>query len=291
MEYLNEIGFHHPRTAKEHSTELSRHMVNDLYQSCPSVRSDADEGTIAFDLDVKIKVGDRSHVTDLVIGEPVTHGLPSHGLAQSELHPSKYRIAIEHKSVITAHRNRLNRLRDLNEFAEYMYAYRADVVVGGTLLIGTSTKFVSVESIDRIIRAWKALEKMPILTESRLAKCRAAWLRDMGQLTNLENWKKRMCKKDPLLLTVFGDTKAWTTNEVDDAENTFRKFQSGLRVRDSNSNPPEKPGFDGFALMYVAIDNFNPCQIDGSREAGRNDLLTYSQFLRRIETAYSSRFT
>ena len=71
--------------------------------------------------------GDRERRVDLFVGEPNANGEPD---------ISKVRIAIENKSVITAHRNRTNRFDDLKKVLAAVQGERPEALLIATVLIG-----------------------------------------------------------------------------------------------------------------------------------------------------------
>ena len=260
MEHLNELGYHHPRTARTHSNALSKFMLDDLIINCPDLKQDFLDGTVCYDLDVNVSTDDSDHDIDFVIGSPIEKPTTP-GVNQNKLKPGSFRIVIEHKSVITAHRNMKNRLRDMKEFAQHAFEYRGDIIIGGTMLVGTSLQYLSVESIDRILDA-------------------------LGETDKSNYWRSLMCKNNQELVDKFGDTKALTTNRSKDPHKSFQLYLNEIPMRQST----DVMGYDAFVVQPVQIDNIGPCRLHDELFGPRRDIMTYETFINAIKTTYQTRW-
>lgn len=94
---------YHNHRLEGHSDIVSDGIVADLREQCATFRHDLESGTLRIWKNVA-SPGDRERRVDLFVGEPDAAGKPD---------IAKVRIAVEHKSVITAHRNSTNRFDDL----------------------------------------------------------------------------------------------------------------------------------------------------------------------------------
>lgn len=72
---------------------------------------------------------------DLFVGEPDAEGEP-------DIH--RVRIAVENKSVITAHRNRTNRFDDLRKVLAAIHSARPESLLVATVLVGLSQRVLNV---------------------------------------------------------------------------------------------------------------------------------------------------
>lgn len=270
MNYLNEEkGFHHPRAAQSHSDQLSKFIIEDLLMNCHEIREDARNREISFDLNVNVAADISDHIIDLVIGD-LNRNIRAKGLfrtnnfeiVQSSPLENRYRILIEHKSVITAHRNKKNRLRDLKEFASHSYNYRSSVIICGTIMVGTAVEYFSVENLGRYLKA-------------------------LGRINEDEEIKARLCKNDKTLYQEYKDTTVITTNRIDDPDKTFNLFLNEIPIR----NSIEERGFDAFYSPFIHIDNLRECRVDNAFMAKyRENINNYNHFISQICNNYNVRF-
>lgn len=97
------VGYHNHRR-EEHSDIISDAMYYDLARVCPAFAEDVRAGVVRHWVNVQAP-GGRNRYLDLFIGEPDPRtGGPDF---------RTLRIGVEHKSVMTAHRNKTNRYDDL----------------------------------------------------------------------------------------------------------------------------------------------------------------------------------
>lgn len=269
MHYLNEeVGFHHPRTATEHSDKLSTYLLEDLLNSSKKLQEYAKQKKICFDFNVDVKSQISSHIIDLVIGEyepdsPIKkiHFISGIEFLQARPISNKYQILIEHKSVITAHRNNKNRLRDLKEFASHVYLFDKKSVIAATMMIGTALEYFSVESLIRYLKSENRFEE-------------------------LGKWKTKLCKGDPSLKNTFQGTIVITKNKPYEAQKTYDLYKSEIPLRENI----DEIGFDALFCLFVHIDNINPCRIDKEKNTGKDSINNYREFLNRIICSYEQRY-
>src|SRR2546427_2257977 len=98
IDAISRAGYHNHRL-ETHSDTVSSGLFRDLVGLCEPLRKDVNRGSVQKWPNVSAP-GDRLRKVDLFVGEPGTDGGPE---------IRKVRIALENKSVITAHRNRTNR--------------------------------------------------------------------------------------------------------------------------------------------------------------------------------------
>ena len=173
---------------------------------------------------------------------------------------SRVRICLENKSVVTAHRNKGERFRDLDNFRSEVQQRRREAIVLGTVMIGTARRYLNVP--DRI---------------SPLYKNRS------------EEFSRSVL---PRLST--GDETLWddfdfaiSENRPDDAKKTFERFRS-LPTRTPNLT--HEVGFDYLLIVPVHIDNVNPPRVDRDNNLGLNVDEEYSSFLETVRRAYVARW-
>ncbi|MGH7709922.1 MAG: hypothetical protein ACREOG_01485, partial [Gemmatimonadaceae bacterium] len=90
---------YHNHRQDDHSNTVSSGLFDDLVKMCVPLKQDLAVGTVKVWHNVS-SPGDRLRKVDLFVGEPGPGGKPD---------VPKVRIAVENKSVLTAHRNRTNR--------------------------------------------------------------------------------------------------------------------------------------------------------------------------------------
>ena len=288
MEWINNSGPHHPRKGK-HSDAFSEFIVEDLYTASKSIRNAFQNGTLAYDLNVPVatKAGKRGSAEatendiDLALGKPQkATKTKSAGPLRAALKSGALRVLVEHKTITTAHRNAHNRLNDMDKFAKHAFETNPRLVVAGTVLLGTTLTYLSVEEIDRILSGFKHLTTIPY------------WTKRLGQAANSapelskDYWHKKMFTSDAELLEAWGETNAMKRNKPRDVESSFQIFVDGIPLRHSIT----KIGYDAFLLAPVHIDNIAPCRLDDDGFPDRRDQMTYDRFLKSIVKSYESRF-
>lgn len=243
-------GFHNHRQ-EEHSDTVSEGIVFDLRQKCAAFRKDEDAGIVRVWYNVQ-SPGDRRRKIDLFVGEP----LP--GSSAPDI--KKVRIALENKSVITAHRNKTNRFDDLQKTLEAVWAERSEAVLVATVLVGLAERVLNVP--DRV------------KTECKSSK------RDFE------------LEVRPRLST--GDVSLWaefpfcvSKNHPADPAQTAKLFRS-LHTRTPAHT--HVAGFDYVLLVPVFIDNVNPPAIPRPNALGIDVDAEYQNMLDQICKAYTARW-
>ncbi len=126
-------GYHNHRL-ESHSDIVSRGIVDDLKRTCPAFRADLDAGVVRTWMNVA-SPGDRERRVDLFVGEPNANGEPE---------IKKVRVAIENKSVITAHRIATNRFDDLKKVVSAVQGSRPDALLIATVMIGLAPRVLNI---------------------------------------------------------------------------------------------------------------------------------------------------
>ena len=245
-----ERGYHNHRTA-EHSDIVCTGIWNDLLTRCEDIRDDYDRGRIGHWLNQPAPDLQRRRA-DLLVCE--TNELTD----TPDL--SRVRICLENKSVLTAHRNRGERFRDLDNFRSEVQQRRREAIVLGTVMIGTARRYLNVaDQVGRLYRSQPAEFEQNVL---------------------------------PRLST--GDNTLWedfpvaiSENRPDDAEKTLERFRS-LPTRTPNLT--HQAGFDYLLLIPVHIDNVNPPRVDRDNSLGLDVDEEYLNFLDIVRRAYIARW-
>lgn len=133
IETIAAAGYHNHRR-EGHSDTVSKALFEDLLRKCAPLRDDWEQGVVKVWTNVRAPGGRRRKV-DLFVGEPTMDGRP-------DVHT--VRIAVENKSVITAHRNATNRFDDLREVLAAIYSVRPEALVVATILVGLSRRVLNI---------------------------------------------------------------------------------------------------------------------------------------------------
>ncbi|NUQ12580.1 MAG: hypothetical protein HUU26_09700 [Gemmatimonadaceae bacterium] len=134
---------YHNHRLETHSDTVSRGLVRDLRLRCPALKADLDAGVVKVWYNVA-GPGDRLRKVDLFVGVPDADGKP-------DIH--QCRIAVENKSVITAHRNRTSRFDDLKKVLGAIHGVRPEALLVATVLIGLAERVLNVpDQVHKIYR-------------------------------------------------------------------------------------------------------------------------------------------
>jgi hypothetical protein len=131
--WIESAGYHNHRL-EAHSDIVSEGIVSDLKQACEAFRNDVEGGVVRIWKNIA-SPGDRERRVDLFVGEPDANGLPD---------IAKVRLAIENKSVITAHRNRTNRFDDLSKVLAAVQGTRPEAILIATVLVGLAQRVLNI---------------------------------------------------------------------------------------------------------------------------------------------------
>lgn len=250
---IEEIGCrrYHNQRQEEHSDRLSFGILEDLRANCEPLRRDLENGTVSSWINVPVP-GPRPHKIDLLVGETVPR--------TTDPDLRRIRVCIEHKSVITAHRNKTNRFGDLNEILESLYRFKPEGVFVATVLIGVAPRFLNVA--DRVRPFFHGREA------------------DFERLV-----ATRLSSGDPLLWDDY--PHAVSINRPNDPAGTAALFRT-LRTR-----PPGHShvvGYDSVLLVPVHIDNVNPPRVERGNDLGIDVDADYRAMLEQVCRAYRARW-
>lgn len=250
IEAVRAAGYHNHRK-EGHSDVVSLAIFDDLKATCPALRADLASGAVRMWLNVS-SPGDRARKVDLFIGEATDSDEPD---------VNRVRIALENKSVITAHRNRTNRFDDLQKVLGAIQGARPEASVIGTVLVGLSTRCLNVP--DRV--------KM--------------FFRDEKEVEFDQKVLPRLSSGDEKLWEEFD--WAISQNTKRDPADTVAHLRT-LPVR--NPAQTHQKGFDALLLVPVEIDNVNPPRLPRPNALGIDVDAEYRQMLEHVCAAYSGRW-
>ena len=249
IEAIRVAGYHNHRL-EQHSNLVSAGIFRDLMDRCQQIAADYRSGRIAQWYNVSAP-GARGRRVDLFVGEPGPGG---------ERRARAARICVENKSVITAHRNKTNRLDDLDEVVRGVHRVKPECIVVATVLVGTALTVLNVP--DHVKKRYRS---------------------ESGRFNS--EILPRLSKGDQLLWRDFAF--AVSHNRENDPEKTISAFRS---------LPTRAPGYthalghDFVLLVLVFIDNVNPPRIDRHNAFGINIDEDYRKMLDTICHAYVARW-
>jgi hypothetical protein len=250
IEAIRVAGYHNQRL-EEHSDLVSNGIFRDLRARCPLISADYNSKVIRNWSNVSAP-GARGRKIDLFVGE-----------ARSEdEHPDvRYvRICVENKSVITAHRNKTNRLDDLGEVLGAIHRAKAEAIIVATVLVGTATRVLNVPDHVK-----KRYQKEPRRFEAEVVP--------------------RLSRGDETLWTDFD--YAVSVNKPDDAARTIAAFHTLPRRPPGHTHVM---GFDFEMIVPVFIDNVNPPSLCRNNGFGIDIDAHYEHMLATICRAYEARW-
>lgn len=250
IEAIRKLGYHNHRL-ETHSDTVSKGLFADLCRICPALNKDVDAGVVQVWENVSAP-GDRLRKVDLFVGEPDTHGGP-------DIH--KVRIALENKSVITAHRNRTNRFDDLRKVLSAVHTARPEALLVATVLVGLAERVLNVP--DHVHKVYR---------DDREEEFRTQIL-------------PRLSSGDASLWIEF----SWAVgkNRPGDAAKTIELLRT---------LPTRKPGhthvaaYDAVLLVPVQIDNVNPPRLPRPNPLGIDVDSEYQELLEQLCRAYTARW-
>lgn len=241
---------YHNHRLEAHSDIVSDGIVSDLRAQCATFRGDLETGRVRIWKNVA-SPGDRERKVDLFVGEPDANGLPD---------VTKVRIAIENKSVITAHRNTTNRFDDLKKVVAAVQSLRPEALVIATVLIGVADRTLNIP--DQVHKFYRDRED--------------EFERDVVP---------RLSSGDESLFTEF--SWAVSRNRPADAQKTLDLFRT-LPTRGSAQT--HLVAYDSVLLVPVRIDNVHPPELPRPNALGIDVDADYQEFLVRTCKAYTARW-
>ncbi|HLC40479.1 MAG TPA: hypothetical protein VJO34_02485 [Methylomirabilota bacterium] len=246
---IRAAGYHNHRL-EQHSDLLSAGIFRDLVKRCPQIASDYRSGRIACWYNVPAP-GARGRRVDLFVGEPSPSG---------KYNARGARICVENKSVITAHRNKTNRLDDLDEVVRGTHRVKPESIIVATVLVGTALTVLNIPDHVR-----KRYRNRPDLFESKVLP--------------------RLSKGDQSLWREF--KFAVSRNRENDPQKTVDAFRT-LPTRAPGHT--HVLGYDFILLAPVFIDNVNPPRINRKNTFGIDVDREYQRMLETICRAYEARW-
>ena len=245
------LGYHNHRL-EEHSDTVSTAIMEDLLVRCVSVREDVEVGAVQAWRNIS-SPGDRLRKVDLFVGEPGRNGGPD---------INKVRIAIENKSVITAHRNRTNRFDDLQKVLGAIHSARPEAILIATVLVGLADRVLNVP--DHVKKKYRTLARRQEF-ETRV--------------------RPRLSTGDQRLWTEFED--AVSDNRPNDPARTVALMRT-LPIRQAGHT--HVAGYDFVLLVPVMIDNVNPPSLPRPNPLDIDVDVEYRRMLDQICAAYTARW-
>lgn len=242
-------GYHNHRL-ETHSDIVSDGLFRDLIDTCEPIRLDVERGVVKVWKNVSAP-GDRLRKVDLFVGEPDADGEP-------DIH--RVRIALENKSVITAHRNRTNRFDDLGKVLAAVHGARPEALLIATVLVGLSERVLNIP--DQVHKFYRARE---------------------------DEFERKL---RPRLSS--GDESLWT--EFDWAVSENRPNDPAKTVELFRTLPTRKPGhthvegYDFVLLVPVQIDNVNPPSLPRPNALGIDVDSEYQKLLAQMCSGYTARW-
>jgi hypothetical protein len=240
---------YHNQRKELHSDKVSEGVLRDLLRRCEPLRTDYIDEVVEEWFNVSAP-GTRGRRIDLLIAEP----LPE----TDEPDLSKTRLAMENKSVITAHRNKTSRYDDLSRTMKAIHDEQEAAVMVGTVMIGTAKRVLNVPDLVK-----------KFINEAKFQK-----------------------KVRPRLST--GDAALW--NEFDHAISKNSSNDPGNSVEKFRELPTRRPGhthdegYDFLMLAPVFIDNVNPPRVERKNSLGINVDHDYKKMIQDVCRAYSTRW-
>lgn len=278
----NEEGYHNHRV-NTHSDLVSEGIIRDLVARSPALRTHLDKGQVGFWVNRRNPWG-RKRNTDFVIAEPNLDGkvrpellvpLGLRGAAAWGLNPdpANVRMIGEHKSVITAHRNRSARHDDLDHLYKDANAHGKEVIVFATVMVGVAEWYLNVaDGVKGFFDRWghdAEGRRKKVFMEDRF---RSEFL-------------PRVRAHD---LTLMDDyIAAVSENSPRDIEATFEAFQTLPRRPATDRS---QPGFDALLLVPVHYDNIHPARVERENRFQIDVDLAYDRFLNRLASDYERLF-
>jgi hypothetical protein len=241
---------YHNHRLETHSDTVSDGLFGDLLATCSPVRQDVERGIVKVWRNVSAP-GDRLRKVDLFVGEPGGDGGP-------DIH--KVRIAIENKSVITAHRNRTNRFDDLRKVLAAIHGARPEALLIATVLVGLAERVLNIP--DQVHKFYRDREE------------------EFDRLV-----LPRLSSGDQSLWEEF--SWAVSENRPNDPAKTVELFRS-IPTRKPGHSHVE--GYDYVLLIPVFIDNVNPPRLPRPNPLGIDPDDDYRKLLQQMCSAYTARW-
>jgi hypothetical protein len=249
IEFIRATRYHNHRL-EAHSDIVSDGIYRDLLESCSAFRKDVEAGVVQVWKNVS-SPGDRERRVDLFVGEPTADGKPD---------MSRCRLAVENKSVITAHRNRTNRFDDLQKVVAAIQGERPEALLIATVLIGLAERCLNIpDQVHKFYRDREEEFEQHVLP--------------------------RLSSGDESLFEEFN--WAISKNRPGEPLKTLEQFRS-LQVRGSAQT--HLVAYDSVLLVPVMVDNVHPPSLPRPNSLGIDVDAEYASFLDRTCKAYTARW-
>lgn len=241
---------YHNHRLESHSDTVSNGILRDLLYQCEPLKSDFTQGVVKAWPNVSAPGGRRRKV-DLLVGEPGADGGPD---------IQKVRIAIENKSVITAHRNRTNRIDDLEKVLAAIHHARPEALLVATVIVGLAERVLNIP--DQVHKFYRDREEV--------------------------------FERDVLPRLSSGDQSLWS--EFDWAVSRNRPTDPARTVADFRSLTIRKPGhthvagYDFILLVPMKVDNVNRPELPRPNDLGIDVDQDYQKLLTQMCSAYKARW-
>ncbi len=249
IQAITAAGYHNHRL-EAHSDIVSDALLEDLLSACPALRTDFDSGKVKAWKNIA-SPGDRARKVDLFIGEPDAEG-------HADI--TRVRIALENKSVITAHRNRTNRFDDLSKVLAAINSVRPEALLVATVLVGLAKRVLNIP--DRVHPFFRDRDA------------------DFDKLVTT-----RLSSGDQTLWSEFD----WgvSRNTLNDPNLTCELFKT-IPTRDAAHTHIK--GYDFVLLVPVNIDNVNKPSLPRPNPLGIDIDVQYEKMLQQMCAAYTARW-
>jgi hypothetical protein len=241
---------YHNHRLETHSDLVSDGIIADLTTKCRPFSNDLKTGIVRVWKNVPAP-GDRLRKIDLFVGEPDRDGNPS--IAST-------RIAIENKSVITAHRNRTNRFDDLRKVLSAVHGARPEALLVATVLVGMAQAVLNIP--DQVHKFYRDRED------------------EFDEAV-----RPRLSTGDASLWQQFNF--AVSRNSATDPSRTIELFRT-LPIRTAGQT--HLNAYDAVLLVPVRIDNVNPPGVERVNTVGIDVDREYTQLIDRMCSAYTARW-
>ena len=246
---IAKAGYHNHRL-ETHSDLVSDGIVADLQEACEVFRRDVESGGVRIWKNVA-SPGDRERRVDLFVGEPNANGEPD---------ITKVRIAIENKSVITAHRNRTNRFDDLKKVLAAVQGERPEALLIATVLVGLADRVLNIpDHVHKFFRDRDDEFRRQVLP--------------------------RLSTGDETLFEDF--SWAISVNRPKDPAKTVELFRT-LPTRGPAQT--HLVAYDSVLLVPVRIDNVHPPELPRPNPLGIDIDAEYRECITRTCRAYTARY-
>jgi hypothetical protein len=249
IDAIAKTGYHNHRL-EGHSDVVSNAVYKDLLDRCAPLKADVAAGIVKTWINVR-SPGDRLRKIDLFVGEPGQQG---------ELHIPGVRIAMENKSVITAHRNRTNRFYDLSKVLSAIHSARPEALLVATVLVGLAQRVLNIP--DQVHPFFRDREEEF----------------DIKVLPRLSSGDQSLWSEFPWAIS---------NNSRTDPGRTIRLLQT-LQTRKAGHT--HIAGYDFVLIVPVNIDNVNPPSLPRPNNCGIDVDAEYQRMLDQLCSAYTARW-